>query len=358
MSHFDYGNARLRAMKSRLLSQQDLISLAEVGSVKGLVAALTKTAYRKPIEAALARASGLDCISTALKDDLVYSLGRIHRYYDGGAYEMVMIALRAYDIHNLKTILRGLASGAAPAEIMEALLPVGELELHFLTELARLPDPRAAIDLLATMNSTYAEPLLRLRSSHPGVETNRVELALEQWRFGQAKKYLESENLTRDILSSALDLDADIANLLTILRFLHAPAERRLLSEWLGEDDLRALLFGPGSLSFDLLVRAGLEDSIESAIGLFAMTVYKDALDAGAVAYMQSGRLSDLERHLNRFRLRWMVSKMRADPLGIGVVLGYTAMKVNEVGNLRWIAQGASLGMSTPAMRANLEFVS
>ena len=40
MSDFDYGNARLRVMKSRLLSRQELEALAEAGSLNGLIAAL------------------------------------------------------------------------------------------------------------------------------------------------------------------------------------------------------------------------------------------------------------------------------------------------------------------------------
>jgi V/A-type H+-transporting ATPase subunit C len=357
MATFDYGNARLRAMKSRLLSHQEMDSLADAGSVRGLIAALTKTAYRRPIEAALARTSGLDCISNALKDDLVNTLGSMQRFYDDGAHDMVMIVLRRYDLHNLKTILRGLSSRAAPAEILAALLPVGELDINLLAELARLPDPRAAIDFLATINSPFAEPLVKMRTHYPGADTHRLELALEQWSDRKARTYLESEHLARDLLPSALDLDADIANLMTVLRFTHAPAERRLLRDSLGGDDLSALLIGPGSLSFGLLVSAGMEDTLEGAIQMFAATAYADVLNAGLVAYAQSGRLSDIERHLLRFRLRWMADKMRSDPLGIGVVLGYAALKVNEVNNLRWLAQGTSLGMSPMAIRANLEYV-
>jgi len=358
MAEFDYGNARLRAMKSRLLSRQELQGLAEAGSVKGVIAALTNTPYRKPVEAALARTSGMDCISSALKDDLVNTLARIHCFYDGVAHEMVMIVLRIYDVHNLKTILRGLSSRALPAEILAAVLPVGDLDHHLLAELARLPDPRAAIDFLATMNSPFAEPLLRMRALHPGADTNRMELALEQWSFLRAKTYLESEDLNGDILSSALELDVDIVNLLTICRFTHAPAERRLLREWLGEDDLRALMIGPGALSLDLLVQAGMLDTLEGAIEIFAGTVYEEPLHAGLAAYAQSARLSDLERQLLRFRLRWLADKITADPLGIGLVLGYVALKVNEVSNLRWIAQGASLGLSPHAIRANMESAS
>jgi V/A-type H+-transporting ATPase subunit C len=358
MAEFDYGNARLRAMKSRLLSHQELAGLAEIGSLKGLIAALTKTAYRKPVEAALARTSGLDCVTSALKDDLVNTLGKICRFYDGEAREQVMIVLRNYDIHNLKTILRGLSSHAKPAEVLAAMLPVGDLDDHLLAEMARLPDPRAAIDFLATMGSPYAQPLLKLRETHPGADTNRMELALEQWSFARAKAYLESEHRNGDSLSSSLNLDADMVNLLTIFRFTHAPAERRLLREWLGEDDLRTLLILPGTLSLDVLVQAGMQDSLADAIEYFTGTAYEVPLRAGMNAYGQTGRLSDLERHLMRFRLGWTASKIRADPLGIGMVLGYAALKVNEVSNLRWIAQGISLVLSPQAIYTNLEFAS
>ena len=54
MSDYDYGNARLRAMKSRLLSWRELETLINIDNLQGLIAALTKTAYRKPVEAALA----------------------------------------------------------------------------------------------------------------------------------------------------------------------------------------------------------------------------------------------------------------------------------------------------------------
>jgi len=357
MSNFDYGNARLRAMKSRLLSRHELEALAEVGSLRGLIAALTKTPYRKPVEAALARTSGMNCIASALRDDLINTLGKIQSFYRDEAGEMVAMVMRSYDLHNLKGILRGLAHHVSPAEILSVLLPVGELKSDLLGELARAPDPRAAIDLLASINSPFAQPLLKLRAEYPGADIPRLELALEQWSFSQAKGFLESEHQDGKILSSALDLDADLANLLTVLRFARTPEERKLLREWLGEEDLYPLLLGPGSLSFDLFVQAGMQDTLDAAVDTFAGTIYADSLRTGLEAYAKSRRLSELERQLRRFRLRWMFEKILSDPLGIGVVLGYSALKVNEVGNLRWIAQGTSLGLSAQSTRVNLEFV-
>jgi len=343
-------------MKSKLLSRQDLEALAEAGSLRGLIAALTNTPYRKPVETALSRSSGINCIANALGDDLVNTLGKIRDFYRDAAYEMVMIVLRRYDIHNLKTILRGLSQHVAPAEIFSTLLPVGELKQDLLAEIARAPDPRSAIDLLASMNSVFAQPLLTLRAAYPGADIPRMELILEKWSFSQAKYFLENKRNYGSVLSSALDLDADLANLQTVLRFAHTPEERKLLREWVGKDDLHPLLIGPGSLSFDQLAQAGLQDTLDAAVETFAGTIFIDTLRAGLEAYASSKRLSDLERHLRIYRLRWMTEKIMSDPLGIGVVLGYSARKVNEIGNLHWIAHGVNLGLSARAICAALEF--
>ena len=71
-----------RAMKSRLLSRRALETLAETTSLSGLIAALAQTTdYRKPVEAALTRASGMDCINEALHLDLSSTLDRVRSFY-------------------------------------------------------------------------------------------------------------------------------------------------------------------------------------------------------------------------------------------------------------------------------------
>jgi V/A-type H+/Na+-transporting ATPase subunit C len=358
MSGYDYGNARLRAMKSRLLSRHELAALAEVGSLNGLIAALTKTPYQRPLETALARTSGMNSIASAIRDDLVGSLGKVRSFYDEEAGEMVAIVLRAYDIHNLKAILRGLFRNARPDEILATLLPVGELKSGVLAELVRALEPRSAIDRLASLNSRFAQPLLELRSQHPGADVTRMELALEQWSFQEAQNTLGRQNQDDGILSRAIKMEADLANLSTVLRFAHTPAERKLVREWLGEEDLRQLLVGPGFLPFDLLVQAGMQDTLDAAVECFVGTAYEAPLRAGLKIYASSLRLSDLERQLRRFRLNWFAGQIVADPLGIGMVLGYCAIKVNEVSNLRWIAQGIQMRLSARDIRASLEFPS
>jgi V/A-type H+-transporting ATPase subunit C len=356
MADFDYGNARLRAMKARLLSRRELDTLTGAGSLEGLIAVLTQTVYRKPVETALARMTGMDCINQALHDDLVSTLGSTRRFFDGPAGEMAAIVLRTYDVHNLKTILRGLAKNTPSGEILPALLPVGEIQADILQQLTRVSEPRAAIDILATLGQPIAQPLLKLRAEKPGAETYQMELVLEQWHFEQGMKTLKEGPASSRLLKDALELEVDLKNLLTSLRFAHAPLERKFLRQQTGSDDLRQLLIGPGRLSLDLLARAGEQVTLNAAIEVLTDTPYKDLLSSGLEDYTHSGSLSDIEKRFTRFQLNWMGAQLSKDPLGIGVLLGYHALKTNEIANIRWIAQGINMGLKAEAIQGEVRF--
>jgi len=357
MSDYDYGNARLRAMKSRLLSRHELEVLAETGSLQGLIAALTKTAYQKSIEAALTRSTGMDCIDEALRSDLINTIGKISSFYHEETHRMIDLVLRTYDVDNLKTILRGLSKNVSSGEIIAVLLPVGELKIGTLRELARLNNPREAIDLMASQSLPFVAPLLKLRAERPGAETFEMELALDQWHYHEAQLTLRSE-AGESPLSYAFALNADLANVLTILRFVHDPRERDVLRNKLGSEDIAPLFIRAGRIPIETLSTAGRQDSISSAIESFASTAFESALRAGLEVYSRSNRLSDIEKQLKHYRLEQLAWLIPKDPLGIGVVLGYTALKVNEIGNIRWIAQGINLDLKAEAIQAELETVS
>jgi len=358
MADYDYGNARLHAMKSRLLSRPELDALAEAGNLEGLIVGLTKTVYQKSVEAALTRATGMQCIDEALRNDLVNTVGKVGGFYKESAGKMVAIILRAYDIHNLKAILRGLSKNVPAGDILGALLPIGELKMSTLRDLARLNSLREAIDLLASMGLSFAWPLLNMRAEVPGADTFEMELALDKWYYEEACRILRSETGMVDALSYALALDADLTNVLTVLRFPPYPRERDLLREKIGTDEITHLFIGAGHIDYEILVDAIRQDTVTSAIESLSQTFFEPALRAGLEVYARTNRLSDIERQLKHYRLQWMAGQIKKDPLGIGVVLGYVALKVNEVGNIRWITQGINLGLKADAIRTELEMVS
>ena len=74
-------------------------------------------------------------------------------------------------------------------------------------------------------------------------------------------------------------------------------------------------------------------------------------------AYEGSNRLSSFEKCLKRLRLDWARRMFEKDPLGIGVLIGYLALKINEVGNLRWIANGIQMGLKPGSIHTELELL-
>ena len=117
MPDYDYGNARLKAMKSRLLGPHDLGELTKAGNVQALISMLAKTNYQKSIESALTRTAGVQSVEDALRSDLESTIGKIRYFYTGDAGQMIEIILRSYDIHNLKAILRGLSKRVPAKDI-------------------------------------------------------------------------------------------------------------------------------------------------------------------------------------------------------------------------------------------------
>lgn len=361
MSGFDYGNARLHALKARLLPRPLLEGWAEVGSVESLIAALAATAYHEAVEAALARRFatpiGMDCLAEALRGDLAVTLGRARQFFDGPAGALVALVLRRYDLHNVKTILRGLAHSPASArDILDATLPVGELRAAELSELARCATVYAAIDLLATWAMPFAPPLLALRARRSeNAEVSEMELALERWHLRTALLAVQESGETGEALLAALRLEADAMNTLTALRLVGAVDAARLRAH-AGADDLTALFVGPGHLRVEHLAAAARQPTVSEAVRAFAETPYGPLLQSAGEAYSSTHRLSAFERAFARRQLQHAALLLIRDPLGIGVLLGYAALKINEAANVRAIAHGLALAKKPAHIRAELMF--
>jgi V/A-type H+-transporting ATPase subunit C len=348
MSDFDYGNARLHAMRSRLLPPGQLLVLAESGSVQGLLSALTNTAYRGAVHVALVRLTGPECLSEALHSDLTTTLGAARRFFPPGgpAGELAGLVLRRYDVHNVKAVLRGLNHHLPPDEILAATLPAGRLGPADLAELARAPSERAAIDLLATWRVPLAAPLVAARDAARGrpLEPAALELALERWHSADALAAARATGDEGAALVAWLRHEADAANIVMALRLVGTPDAARA----------PALFVGPGALSFEQLAAAASEATVAEAAAALAGTRYGQVLAAALDDYAASARLSVFERALAREGLRLAETLYARDPLGIGVLLGYAAFKAIEVGNLRAIAQGLLLAEPAERIRAEL----
>jgi V/A-type H+-transporting ATPase subunit C len=351
MSDFDYGNARLRAMRSFLLSPPALAGLAGAGSVPGLVSALSRTAYREPVEAALVQFAGIGVITQALRQDFISVAGKVRHFFTGVAAELAAWVLRRYDLDNVKTLLRGLGQQAPANEIVENILPVGDLRPADMAALAQAANPRGAIDLLATWRLPLAQPLLALQAERPGADLSEMEVALERWYFQSVMAVTQEQG---EALRETVLLNTDVTNILTALRLVGVPDLAALLRQHFQAESARPLFIGPGRIPLVLLEEMASQASVPQAVDKVAGTSYGPLLVEALPPYQVTGRLSEFERTLTGHQLAHATNLFVRDAHGIGVLIGYLALKRAEIARVRHIAYGLQLGEDADVIRAEL----
>lgn len=341
MIELDYGNARLRARRSRLFdvrAYQELMS----GSVDDLLAALSRTPYRADVEAALSRAAGLRALHEALRTHLARTLREVQSFYTGDARRGLLLLLRRYDVDNLVTILRGRARRADPAEVMELVVVAGTIDETTLRELARRQGLREMIDrmlLWRVPSSRIAGRLLEafLRYQHDGDLA-----ALEQVLLASYAEEMDAELHEKPVdaeLDALLRNRIDRLNLLTTVRLWEttAAAARR---------DLDKHLLPGGRVPWRTFMAAFAQDSREELAR--PLPAWRDALARWSETGDRLELSADLERAELRAAMRLFV---HGDPLGIAIPVAFIVAKENEVRNLRAIGHGLSAGLAIEEIR-------
>jgi len=332
---YEYGNARVRAMKGRLLSRRALEGLVERYDVNQVVSALAQTDYAPDISAALAKRGGVECVEEALRLNLARTTRALLRFYQGEARELVELLVERYDLFNLLTILRGRVARASPEEIAEALLPGGRLGEPVLVELARQADVRQVVDLLATWRIAYARPLTAaMREYSQSGDLAVLEVALLKYAYGQAIDRLSRGGRNVQVVRRAFGDEIDAVNLTTILRI----CQQRQRPE---ASELRRQLIEHGTrLDVDGLISLCELEGVDKVLARLSGTPYGAVLNGALDQFVATGRVSSLQRALERHLTQESVRLFHGDPLGIDVVVAYLAAKNAELANLRLISRG------------------
>lgn len=344
MGGLDYGNARLRAMRSRLLSSRDYARLMATDSMDGLVAALADTAYGPDMEAALTRYRGLHRFDEIVRVHLVRVLGAVKRFYEDPEQRLIELLLDRWDLQNLRVILRGQAQFLRSEEILHLVVPVGKLNSAELTELGLQPSLRLVIDLMVAWGIPSRSTARRLLDAWPAYEATGdvvvLEVALNAAFAERLDEVLgESEAGAAVVLRS----EVDETNLLTALRLRAARADGEITMAEAGSVD-RYLTAGRIRLA-DLGAVAMTEDrsAVAALLGeAHLLPGWMDALEAWAdrddlVTLTDDLRLASTGVAVGLFH--------RGDPLSFDVPVAFTRAQEHEAQNLRWIARCLAHGL-------------
>lgn len=344
MAGRDYANARVRAMRGRLLGRTGIMDLLAQPDLAARLDYLKKTDYGEAVAVHLAReADPLRGAEQGLRMRLVGDVIRINRFLSGERTQSLLEAVLAFeDGWSLKTILRGIARGESPERIFLLLAPTPGLDDPALRELVGQRDVKAVVDLLVTWKCPYALPLteaFRRYGAHR--ELFLLEAALDRFLFAHAVEAAREDGEDGRVLLRFLETQIDLANAGTLLKLaggagadeffipggrLLGPKRFRRLAI-LGERELRETLVQEGRLHL--------------APRLIAMGERGDPFTVDLML-----------RQSLETAMQW---EARVHPLSLAVPLAFILERQAEVRRIRLVLRGAEHGLPADELLALME---
>ena len=345
--YIEYVNARVRGMKSNLFGPEFIDKLLLKPDIDSIITELVNSPYKKDIEQASLTYSGIQCIENALRLNLLNTYRLIFKLVHGEHFEKyILILFNKWDIHNIKTIVRGKNIHLPKEEILECLIPAGELDEVTLIEMIKQQDNKSLIDLLASWNYKYAIPLTR---SYQEYLTKRdlavLEYALDMYYYKNALHQVSGNKDADLILSDLLATEIDIINLKTAFRFLKDRIDPKIAENY--------FLGGGKKLPVRLLLEYIQMKNIKEFVSSLVSTPYSFLTEIPADVVEVKG-LSVYEKELERFLIKKELSTYRLDPLSIAPIIGYLSAKNVEIVNLRIISRCKTILMDEEELRKDL----
>lgn len=334
-------------MKGQLLSPGTLESLINKPDLDTIIAELGKTSYREELEKASVQFSGITQLEVALRKDMVAAFRRILKFMkDEEERTHIYLILHRWDVQNIKTILRGKRIQTSPEEIVSCLIPAGELDEAALIELSKQPDVKSVIDILATWRIEYAKPL----NEHMKEYTEKrdmaiLEYALDTYFFEYALSMVKGETGDDLIVRDFLINEIDVTNIKTVLK---------MVRDQIGPEEAEKFLIkGSIRLSLEKLLSLIQLKNIEAVVKELSGTPFQ-FLASVPEKYLAAGKISELEKELDRYLVKRGLRHFLGDPLSVAIALGYVWAKINEVTNIRIIGRGKTADVTEKELREAL----
>jgi V/A-type H+-transporting ATPase subunit C len=344
----DYGylNARVRGMSTRLLSGEMFPALMETRDLESFAARLSEAPnYRREMERERADAGGLDinAMEAALLAAYAEDVQKVQHISAGPPRALVDLFLSRYDLHNVRTLVRGLMRGRPAEETRRGILPLGTFTPGDLDELSASGDLSTLAGTLLTWGMPFGDVLHDLLRRFSGEDDllpfdRGLDGAWFPWAVGRAREISGGADL-----ADSLSAEVDLRNIVTLLKLVRQSTPP---SQALG------FVIAGGAVGERFLASIAESPDLRTALDLIGRTRYGEAL--AGIDLATAANVSDVERQVERLMVRNFTRLFRKDPLGFPTMLGYLWRRHAEFTDLRLIARGHAFGLPATEVRAQM----
>jgi len=341
-ANYEYVNARVRHRRASLFAPEDYRKLLRMGPGE-IARFMEETEYEDEINALGSRHSGVDLVEYALNRNLARHFDDLLRWSQGVLYEQIARYLRKFDAWNVKTVLRGIYSGAEPEAVEDDLIRAGELGDDLLDRLLQAQDVEEAVDLLADtqFGDALADAFEDYEESGLLVPLeNAVDRAYYEGLLAGVEK---SSNRATQLYVEFLEAEIDFRNVRNALRLARS-----------GADIDPAEYYIEGGQLFDAAELRQLATNEDELVDHLHESTYGDDLSGALDALSEAESLIGFERALEEALLEYSEHLSYQFPLSVCPVLAFVLAKEREVDNVRAIARGREAGLSEDEIEAEL----
>ncbi len=363
---YGYSNARVRAMRTGLLTRRQADDLLKVKTSAAVAEYLSRTQYRDDFARMPAKITDEERVEIASSRNFARTAQKLLRITPKESQSTLLAFLGRYDIHNLKTILLSKKLGKPEEDIRHLLIPAGSLTP---AELSRIVSSKNALEFYETVRATkfgskllnsaslrrIPKDMIRAAIAKPGfdgVQTELILAAADAYYYELASDAAAAGDSDAREIARLISSEADAKNVLTILRMKRGGA---------GKKEILASMVGGGTFSrlhFEKIVAAkDAPEAAKLAADFFISSTGKSEFEAAQKLFSQDNQLSHLEVAFENSLARKSLKILRNSMMSIGAIAGFLFLKEEEMNNIRKIVRGKALGLSPERISEMLIFV-
>ena len=333
---FGYANARVRAMRSRLLKEEMVKEILGAESTSGIIGELLQTSYRKELDEFAGESIKENMVDFALKRNLERSVEEVIRITPRHYKKTMLTLLSKNDYQTIKIVINAKQNGYSFERISRLLIPssvIGEKRIKAAFECATIEESAHALADGTIYSEIVEGAMAAYRKS-----TNIIDFELAIDKGSYASIHSQASKLRSNDINMAriISLDIEMRNVMTALRAKHAN---------IPEEQLQSLLILGGITQISAILDAyrSAKDTLELAAGIKSFDLSK----ANEVGESARQRMLGFETSMRKQFLKRCMMLLGSSMLSLGSLMVYFYMKSAEVSSLRNIANGKSYGIDS-----------
>ena len=343
---YGYSNARVKAMKSRLVGRSVLNEILKTENIPTILARLLQTDYKSYIEEYGDISQRAELVDIALNKSLVVNLEKLVRIAPKRDTKIMEHLVGVWDIYNIKLVLYAKLMNKDFKYLSRYLVGTKNFDEPFVKEALGEQDFYAAATRLTGIRSYRDEIRAGVEAYRRTGNITEVNAAIDKVFFEGLGDAIQTIRKRSPNAAKLVSFDIEMRNILTLLR-----AKKSNLKP----SDVAGLIIGNGVTHPAQLMKIyeGSSD-LKELIGSVKSFDLKKAMDAYQAEKGKEMLLFEISMRGSMFKKA--ISVLHSTVLNFGVLVGYFYLKEIEVFTLRIYIIGRMHGLTSDEISGMTEW--